>query len=469
MRLSLKISVFTAIGILVVLSADGYVRGQRELRRLRNDIERDHRTLGRILAAAATVTVERAGPKHAMQLLEDVNFRENGIDLRWQPLEKPAPSKVTSTVDVDPVDQARRLVTRIPLALGTPGQLVLTESLASTDSYVTSTILATLGTSVLLIALSTLIIFGVGWWLLGTPLRSVVAQARAIGGGDLHAQLVLRRNDEMGELAREMNAMSRRLLDAHELADREAAGRITALEQLRHAERLTTVGRLASGIAHELGTPLNVVDARAQMIARGESSGEGARQDAEIISEQTRRMTQIIQQLLDFARPRRAQKVRHDLAAIVRTTLDLLRHLATRHNVVLRFTGQNDVFAAVDVSHMQHLAMNLLVNAIQAQPNGGEVRISVFQGHGVSVRPDLEGVAAVSLVVEDDGTGMAPDVRARMFEPFFTTKDVGQGTGLGLAIVYGIVEEHAGSIDVHSAPGEGTRITVVLPEGRDNA
>jgi signal transduction histidine kinase len=347
--------------------------------------------------------------------------------------------------------------------------LVLTESLASSDNYVRTTILATLGTSVLLIALSTLIIFGVGWWLLGSPLRLVVAQARAIGGGDLQAQLVLRRHDEMGELAREMNAMSRRLLDAHELAAREAAGRISALEQLRHAERLTTVGRLASGIAHELGTPLNVVDARAQMIARGESGGEGARQDAKIISEQRRRMTQIIQQLLDFARPRRAQKVRHDLAAIVRTTLDLLRHLATRHNVVLREIGQNDVFAAVDVSQMQQLAMNLLVNAIQAQPNGGEVRIAVFPGHGVSVRPELNGVAAVSLVVEDDGAGMAPEVRARMFEPFFTTKEVGQGTGLGLAIVYGIVEEHAGSIDVHSELGAGTRITVVLPEGQDNA
>lgn len=469
MRLSLKISAFTAVGILVVLSADGYVRGQRELSRLRNDIERDHRTLGRILAVAATVTVERAGPKGAMQLLEGVNFRESGLDIRWHALEQQRGKAVTSGIDTDPADQTHRLVTRIPLPLGTPGELVLTESLASADSYVTSTILATLGTSVLLIALSTVIIFGVGWWLLGTPLRLVVAQARAIGGGDLHAQLVLQRNDEMGELAREMNAMSRRLLDAHELADREAAGRITALEQLRHVERLTTVGKLASGIAHELGTPLNVVDARAQMIARGESSGEGARQDATIISEQARRMTQIIQQLLDFARPRRAQKVRHDLAAIIRTTMDLLRHLATRHHVALRSTGHSEVFAAVDVSQMQHLAINLLVNAIQAQPNGGEVRVGVFPGHGVSVRPELEGVAAVSLVVEDDGVGMASEVRARMFEPFFTTKDVGQGTGLGLAIVYGIVEEHAGSIDVQSTEGAGTRITVVLPEGRDNA
>ncbi|HET6336055.1 MAG TPA: HAMP domain-containing sensor histidine kinase [Polyangiales bacterium] len=476
MRLSLKISAFTAIGILLVLSTDGYLRGQRELRSLRNDIERDHRALGRILVTVTTVTAERAGPKPALQLLEDVNFRESGIDIRWHERARQgvsdAPRAIVSKVETNPTTGDRELVTMIPLVIGSPGDLVLRESLASADSYVFSTIRSTLGTSLLLIALSTLIIFGVGWWLLGTPLRLLVARARAIGEGDLDAQLVLRRNDEMGELAHEMNSMSRRLSAAHELADREAAGRLTALQQLRHAERLTTVGKLASGIAHELGTPLNVVDARAQMIARGESSGSGAQQDATIISEQARRMTQIIQQLLDFARPRRAQKVRQDLSAIVRMTLDLLRHLATRHGVTLRVTGDTDVYAAVDVSQMQQLTMNLVVNAIHAQPNGGEVRIGAHRGRGAAQTSPAQvrqlEQETVCLVIEDDGIGMTPDVRERMFEPFFTTKEVGQGTGLGLSVVYGIVEEHAGEIDVRTAAGAGTCITVVLPQGRDD-
>ncbi|HKU36875.1 MAG TPA: ATP-binding protein [Polyangiales bacterium] len=459
MRLSLKISAFTAVGILLVLGTDGYLRGQRELRSLRDDIARDHRSLGRMLVAAAAVTAERAGPARGLQLLEDVNFRESGIDISWRPVVQPtaASSGIRSSVEGSGSSTRHEMVTRIPLRLAVPGELVLRESLASADQYVSSILLGTLGTSLSLVLLSTGIIFGVGWWLLGTPLRLLVARARAIGEGELDAELVLRRNDEMGELAREMNSMSRRLSEAHQLAAREAAGRIAALEQLRHAERLTTVGKLASGIAHELGTPLNVVDARAQMIARGESSGETALKDAATISEQARRMTHIIQQLLEFARPRRAQKMRHDLCTVLRTTVDLIQHLAARQGVRVRVSSDAEpVFASVDVSQMQQLVMNLLVNAIHAEPRGGEVRAGVHRADGESV----------CLVVEDDGAGMTPEVRERMFEPFFTTKDIGKGSGLGLSVVYGIVEEHAGAIDVRTNPGEGTRIAVSIPAGQ---
>jgi signal transduction histidine kinase len=463
MRLSLKISAVTAVGILLVLSTDGYFRGQREVRRLRDDIARDHRSIGRMLVAAASVTAERAGAPRAKQLLEDVNFRESGIDIAWreQPVPKPATFAIRSAIEGD-AGGKHELVTRVPLALGVPGELVLRESLVSADSYASGTLLSTLGTSLTLITLSTALIFGVGWWLLGTPLRLLVASARAIGEGNLGAQLELHRNDEMGELAREMNSMSTRLFAAHELAAREAAGRIAALQQLRHAERLTTVGKLASGIAHELGTPLNVVDARAQMISRGESTGDAARKDAAVISEQAGRMTRIIQQLLEFARPRRAQKLRHDLCAVLRTTVDLLQHLAARHGVRFRLTSDpGPVYASVDVSQMQQVTMNLLVNAVHAHPRSGEVRAGIHGGTG-------EDQGKVRLVVEDDGVGMTPEVRERVFEPFFTTKDIGQGSGLGLSVVYGIVEEHGGAIDVQTNPGEGTRITVALPDGEQH-
>jgi signal transduction histidine kinase len=138
--------------------------------------------------------------------------------------------------------------------------------------------------------------------------------------------------------------------------------------------------------------------------------------------------------------------------------------------VTLRVTGATDVYAAVDVSQMQQLTMNLVVNAIHAQPNGGEVRIGAHRGRGVAraSQPQASQPESVCLVIEDDGIGMAPDVRERMFEPFFTTKEVGQGTGLGLSVVYGIVEEHAGEIDVRTAVGDGTCITIVFPQGRDD-
>jgi two-component system NtrC family sensor kinase len=464
MRLSLKISAVTAVGILLVLSTDGYLRGQREVQRLRDDIARDHRSIARMLVAAASVTTERAGAPRARQLLVDVNFRESGIDISWheRPQAEGAGSTIRSAIEGDAGGGTHELVTRTPLRLGVPGELVLRESLASADSYASSTLLSTLATSLTLIALSTALIFGVGWWLLGTPLRLLVARARAIGEGNLDARLELHRNDEMGELAREMNSMSTRLFASQELAAREAAGRLAALQQLRHAERLTTVGKLASGVAHELGTPLNVVDARAQMIARGESAGDDARKDAIVISEQAGRMTRIIQQLLEFARPRRAQKLRHDLSTVLRITVDLLQHLAARHGVRFRVTSDPEpVYASVDVSQMQQVAMNLLVNAIHAEPRSGEVRAGVHRG-------TAEEQGKVLLVVEDDGPGMTPEVRERIFEPFFTTKDIGQGSGLGLSVVYGIVEEHNGSIDVRTAPGKGTTIAVSIPDGAEH-
>ena len=107
---------------------------------------------------------------------------------------------------------------------------------------------------------------------------------------------------------------------------------------------------------------------------------------------------------------------------------------------------------------------NLAMNAVQAQPKGGEVRIGAFATGSHQAQPsDPAGTRYVELVVEDDGPGMPQEVRERMFEPFFTTKGVGEGTGLGLSVVYGMVEQHHGTIHVESEPGSGTRISVLLP------
>src|SRR5437016_2774104 len=144
--------------------------------------------------------------------------------------------------------------------------------------------------------------------LVGRPLRLLRDKARRAGGGDFSGPLVLRQRDEMGELATEINAMCDRLAEANRRVAKEAAARVAALEQLRHTERLATVGQLAAGVAHELGTPLGVVSARAELLASGDVSAADAGANARIILEQTDRMTAIIQQLLDFSR-RRATKI----------------------------------------------------------------------------------------------------------------------------------------------------------------
>jgi signal transduction histidine kinase len=190
------------------------------------------------------------------------------------------------------------------------------------------------------------------------------------------------------------------------------------------------------------------------MIARGESEAEEAREDARVIVEQTERMTRIIRQLLDFARRRRPSREPADLRALAGSVLAMLRPIAAERGVELVLMEGAPVMAAVDVGQAQQVVTNLVMNAIQAQPDGGRVEVAVAE----------RGASAV-LIVEDAGRGIPKEVRERMFEPFFTTKDPGEGTGLGLSVVHGIVEEHGGTITVESEPGRGTRLAVELPRG----
>jgi two-component system NtrC family sensor kinase len=464
-RLSLKISAATALGICVILIVHGYTRVNREIALFENDVQSDHALLGRAVAIMSSAATERMGAERGLELVEDLNFRESRVEIGWVSDPKAPPTAKSTQVWREERAGRTELVTRVSARVAGPGYIVLRESLLPITQHARDTAWRTALVTLILITSSSAIIFGLGWLLLGRPLRSVMAQARSIGAGELSSRLHLQQNDEMGELAREMNTMSERLAQSQETAQAEAVGRITALQQLRHADRLTTIGKLASGVAHELGTPLNVVAARAQMIERGESEGAAAHNDARIIREQTARMTRIIRDLLDFARSRKPQTGAHDLNAIAALTVEMLTPIAQRHGVSLsRPTRDEPIFARVDAAQIQQVVTNLVMNAIQAQKGHGEVRLRVHdQCPNLPNHPELERSEYVCLTVEDDGEGVLPDVLDHMFEPFFTTKEVGEGTGLGLSVAYGMVEEHGGVIDVESAPGAGTTVRVALP------
>src|SRR5262249_55521456 len=160
-----------------------------------------------------------------------------------------------------------------------------------------------------------------------------------IGKGDLSFKLPVRGSDEVSALVEEQNAMCDALKEARTRASEEAEKRLAALEQLRHADRLRTVGTLASGIAHELGTPLNVIAMRAKMIATGEVGASGAPEDAKIIVSQTERVTKIVRQLLDFARRRSPKRAEIDLADLAQRTTQLLSALARSAGVELVVAG----------------------------------------------------------------------------------------------------------------------------------
>jgi two-component system, NtrC family, sensor kinase len=463
-----KLTLALFAGTSVILAVNGVLRVERERDYFDADRVRGHEMIGRSLAAATEAVWRTDGERAARQAIDAVSVHVTTMQIRWVGADD------ASTLDVDPVvligTPAGQPITRVthgrtgdawdtivPLDVGGArrGIIELTEPMTSEQRFVRNTIIETAAMAVTLAIVSATLSFLMGQWLVGARVRALSDKARRIGLGDFSGPVVLRQHDELTDLAREVNAMSDRL--------------VTTLQQLRHADRLATVGKLASGVAHELGTPLNVVSARARMIADGEASSEEAREYAGVIVGATERMTKTIRQLMQFARRGKVEKARRDLRELARETLDLLKPLAGKRRIVLDLEKSDlDATLSVDGGQIQQVITNLTMNAIQAVPDAGRVELGLFRER-VCVPAEVGGevggaeTSVLCLRVSDTGAGIAPEHLQHVFEPFFTTKDVGEGTGLGLAVAYGIIREHGGWIAVESRVGSGTTFSVFLP------
>jgi signal transduction histidine kinase len=252
----------------------------------------------------------------------------------------------------------------------------------------------------------------------------------------------------------------------------EVQERDEAVNQLRHTERLATLGKLASGVAHELGTPLNVVSGRAQLIAQKRVVGDDALRSAVIIGKQAERMANIIRNLLAFARKSVTAKAPVDLASIVRETVALLDPLARAADVSLSVFGAESVSINGNASEIQQVLSNIIVNAIQATQAGGWVRVAIrnepASKRTLALQPELMAKRRYGIVaVEDNGCGIATDLLPHVFDPFYTTKDVGSGTGLGLSVSFGIARDHQGAIVAQSEVNVGSTFTLLIPQCPD--
>jgi two-component system NtrC family sensor kinase len=255
-----------------------------------------------------------------------------------------------------------------------------------------------------------------------------------------------------------------------QLLSLETSARQETVEQLRHRDRLALVGQIASGIAHEVGTPLNVIAGRARLITEPDTTLEEARGHALAVLEQSERVATTIRQLLDFARRRGPQHARINLHDLARRVLDLLRPLAAKRKVEIELVQWGEPpIAAVDATQIEQALSNLIMNAVQAVTNkGGEpglvkVRVEVVSRAPRDAAPGEPASEHIALSVEDNGVGVAPENLQRIFEPFFTTQRSGQGTGLGLSITNEIVRDHRGWIEVESEVLRGSRFTAYLP------
>ncbi|HEY0477286.1 MAG TPA: ATP-binding protein [Kofleriaceae bacterium] len=244
----------------------------------------------------------------------------------------------------------------------------------------------------------------------------------------------------------------------------DAQRRLADLEELHNANRLVNVGTLTAGMAHELGTPLGVVLARAQMIISDENDLEEARKDAQEIIHQVTRMTQMCREVLDFARPKPPTRDQVDVVQVVRRTIVLLVPEARKRTAKLVLAGEPaPVLVLGDPSKLMQIFTNLTINATQAMPSGGTVTFGVetrrVQPPAVQQLPEAD---YVCVHVEDTGTGIQNGDLGHIFDTFFTTKKSG-GTGIGLAVSARIAREHDGWIGVVTEPGSGSTFTVYLP------
>jgi signal transduction histidine kinase/ActR/RegA family two-component response regulator len=311
-------------------------------------------------------------------------------------------------------------------------------------------------------AVITLLVLGVGYALalrLVSPIESLTKDASAIAGGDLARRSTVTSDDEIGDLARAFNSM------ADTIAERDAALR-TSQEQLLHSQKMEALGSFAGGIAHDFNNYLAAIVGHAELAALALPEGDPAREDIAEVLASSARAADLTRQILIFSRKQVVEPHIIDLSAVVRGIERLLRRLLGEDRVLqLECT---DVPAPVFMDHgqLEQVIVNLVANARDATPHGGVIRVSTSVSQAEARIGDLgayEEPTHVRLIVSDNGSGIAPDVRDRIFDPFFSTKARGQGTGLGLAIAYGIVQQSRGEITVDSEIGVGTTFSVLLP------
>src|SRR5262245_12036128 len=223
-------------------------------------------------------------------------------------------------------------------------------------------------------------------------------------------------------------------------------------EQLRKTEQIAELGTLASGMAHEIGTPMNVILGRAEYLLH-RTTDEGMKKGLATIVTQVERITKVMNQLLAFARRKSPERRAVDLGEIFDVSLEMFQERIARSRVTVdkRIESPLPPICA-DRDQLIQVLINLVMNSLHAMPEGGRLGLSLAREN-----------SQVCLGLSDTGHGMPEEIRLRIFEPFFTTKDFGKGTGLGLTVVKGIIEEYGGTIAVESVVGKGTTFWIRLP------
>jgi signal transduction histidine kinase len=481
MRIASKLVLGSTAGMVLILAMHAVLTFRREMRVIDADRRQEGQRLSHAIALAVGLEWDHAGQETALALLSKMASQDVDVYIDWlssdtQPLPRigrgigdGAFSELAINSKSQDVLHSYSFVrdSRHPGA-HTRGAIQITQVLADEQARVRDS-LRQLGFAVILILLFNAVLATLlsrRW--VQRPVGKLLAMAARVGAGEfaVRSSLTKKSGHEFAELGEALNNMALHLQESQAARDLEHQRRLESEMQLQHAERLITIGKLASGVAHEIGTPLNVITGHADMIRRSQVKGEDSVKSAETISSHAGRITSIIKQLLGFSRRQGPKRAEADLAALsTEAASSLLSTYAGKRGVTLDMESARDPHLAfVDEMQMQQVVSNLVMNGIQAMEEGGTLTIAISEKEtsppsGVDLKPGRY----ICLAVSDTGKGMSSEEKKHIFEPFFTTKDVGVGTGLGLSIAYGIIRDHDGWIEVDSTPGKGSTFSLYVP------
>ena len=300
------------------------------------------------------------------------------------------------------------------------------------------------------------LIYFISRWSISLPIARLQETAEKLGHGDLGLRIEKSGVRELDDLIEEFNRMAYNIEQQNNTREQLFTEKIGLERKLRHTDKLASIGQLASGLAHEIGTPLNVISGRAEHLLGKIPAEHPGAENLKSIIRQAERITKTMQQLLAFSRKPAAHFAEIDLEKVIYEAYSLCRLRQRKTDPHVRIELDLSVIKMMaDQDGLSQLFVNLMLNSFHVLQSGGTI--------GVTSRYQDRDPQEIMIIYEDDGPGVPLEIRDRIFDPFFTTKDVGEGTGLGLYMVSNIVQEHQGRIRVDSESAKGTRIIIHFP------
>ncbi|MBI5407797.1 MAG: HAMP domain-containing protein [Nitrospirae bacterium] len=296
--------------------------------------------------------------------------------------------------------------------------------------------------------------------LIDRPIRKMIRTIRKIENGDLSARMEEGKKDEFGLMAKSFNSM----VESLESAKKEIEQ--CHVEQMQRAAKLASLGEIISGIAHEIKNPLAGISCAVQVFQSDLSESDNKRVITTEILNHIRRLDRTVKDLLNYAKPKPPNFSPFMISDVLDKAIFFVYPEAKKNNVVIETVIENDIpEVLMDPDQMQQVFLNLIINAVQAMPDGGKLRISISNMNNSDaegkIKGQLEAEKIIAVKLEDTGKGIEQADMESIFDPFFTRKS--KGTGLGLSISQRIVQEHGGEIEVTSETGKGSAFTIYLP------